>query len=279
MTAATIHDMPWAGDIRALTFDCYGTLIDWESGILSALGVYFDGHGIPPAPAEWLALYARFEPEEQAGAYRSYREVLAGVLRRMASHYRTPVARSERDLLADTLADWRPFPDTVAALERLHERYALAVVSNIDDDLFAGTRRHLPDVFAEVVTAQQVRSYKPAHAHFHEVAARLRVGAKAILHVAESLFHDIQPARQLGWHSVWVNRRSKTMAVGATRGSDARPDVTVSSLSELAGQLAPATGAAMVCPVCGSALVAEKCKVVCRSSACVYRIVMNCAEC
>ena len=220
--------------MRWASFDCYGTLIDWERGILTALRGLLRRQGVPCDDERLLTLYAAFEAEAEAGPYMPYREVLRRVMVRMAAAFSFPLEAADEDCLAASLADWPAFPDTVAALRRLETRYRLAIVSNVDDDLFAGTRPRLGVDFDVVTTAQQVRSYKPATAHFTTALARLGLPPAEVLHVAQSLFHDIPPAKSLGMTTVWVNRRAGRPGFGATPPANARPDLEVPDLRSLA---------------------------------------------
>ncbi len=222
------------GSFKILTFDCYGTLIDWESGIAAALDDLLTAHGVDASRSEVLELYARFEPALQSGAFRPYREVLAGVVDRFGEHYSFEPISLERGALAESIRDWPAFPDTVEALASLARRYRLAILSNIDDDLFAHSARRLQVDFAAVVTAQQVSSYKPAPGHFEEALRRLAASRDEILHVAQSLFHDVAPAKSLGLRTVWVNRRRGRSGGGATPRATATPDLEVAGLAELA---------------------------------------------
>ena len=201
-----------------ITFDCYGTLIDWESGIADA----FRDAGVALPREEVLREYARVEPVVEHERYRSYRDVLAETARRIAGR--------DGAFLAESLPQWRPFPDTNAALERLRDAgYKLGILSNVDDDLLAGTRKHFTVDFDLIVTAQQVRSYKPGHAHFE--SARTELGGARWLHAAQSNFHDIAPATELGIDNAWVNRRHETGGV--------RPTYEVQDLKGLADLLTP----------------------------------------
>jgi len=231
---------------QVLTFDCYGTLIDWESGILAALHGLLGRHGVaPPGDDRLLALYAELEPAAQAGAYRPYREVLAGVTRGLAGTLGFELAPGEERTLADSIADWPAFRDTPKALARLAQRYDLAILSNIDRDLFAATRPRLIGGqgfdFAAVVTAEDTRSYKPAIGHFWRAIEALGVPGARILHVAQSLYHDITPAQSMGISTVWVNRRADRGGHGATPFTQAQqevePDLVVHDLRTLADVL------------------------------------------
>ena len=216
-----------------LSFDCYGTLIDWESGILGYLRPLLQKKGCAIDDAEVLSLYSEFEPRGQTGEYRSYREVLASVVRDFARELRFDVTETEAAGLADSIREWEPFADTVPALHRLHSRYKLAILSNIDDHLFAHSARKLQVQFDCVVTAQQVRSYKPSLRNFEMLLERLAVPRDRLLHVAESLYHDAGAAGSLGIATVWVNRR-QGKASAASKLTDARPDMEVPDIGRLA---------------------------------------------
>ncbi len=199
-----------------LTFDCYGTLIDWRGGIVDAFRRIAHAAGRGVDETRILDLHARIEPQIQAGEYRSYREVLDRTAVKIAAEIGIEIPAAETDFLSRSLSHWRPFPDTVAALERLVAAGArLGILSNVDDDLLDATLVRLKVPFDLTVTAQQVRSYKPAPGHFEE--AGRRVGRSRWLHVAQSLFHDFEPAAAIGLPVVWINRLGEPLA------SDARP--------------------------------------------------------
>ena len=216
-----------------LSFDCYGTLIDWESGILGYFRQLLQNRSCIVNDAAILNLYSEFEPREQSGAYRPYREVLPSVVRDCARELRFEVTDTEAAGLADSIPDWQPFADTVPGLRRLHSRYKLAILSNIDDDLFAYSAEKLAVPFDCVVTAQQVGSYKPSLRNFETLLERLATPRERLLHVAESPFHDVLPAQSLGIASAWVNRRQGKPAA-ASKFVDARPDVEVVDIEQLA---------------------------------------------
>ena len=196
---------------EVITFDCYGTLIDWESGIRGA----FESAGVDGAAA--LRRYGEMEPQVEGKAYRSYRDVLRETASRIAPGVK----------LAESLPSWRPFPDTNPALERLHRAgIRLGILSNVDDDLIAETRKHFTVDFDFVITAQQVRSYKPAHAHFLE--ARKRIGSAKWLHAAQSNLHDIVPSNQLRIANAWINRHGEAPRQGG------KPTYEFANLTELA---------------------------------------------
>jgi 2-haloacid dehalogenase len=221
-----------------LTFDCYGTLIDWETGILAALHRILSAHEKHIDDATLLKLYGDFEqsseqPSEQ-GTFRPYREVLESVVRQFGAELQfTPSAEEVRSL-PDSLSTWKPWPDTVDALRRLKSRFRLAILSNVDDDLFAHTRPQLDVAFDEVITAQQAQAYKPSLKIFELALSRIHAPAHRVLHVGQSLYHDVIPAQSLGLATVWVNRPSARPGVGAVKSAEATPDLTVTSLADLA---------------------------------------------
>ena len=227
-------------ETRFITFDCFGTLIDWESGIHQFVHAWLERHGRSDSRANMLLHYAAFEPEAQLGQYRSYREILAAVMHRFAHEYRIDLAAGEEHQLAESIRNWPPFPDTADALRRLAASYGIIILTNIDRDLFEGTRVQLPPVLSGVITSEDVQSYKPAHRHFLAAFDAYRCGPENIVHAAESLYHDIMPCKELGIPHVWVNRRGKVMGAGATRSALVQPDAEVGSLTELADRvLAP----------------------------------------
>ncbi len=243
-----------------LTFDCYGTLVDWEAGIVAAAREVAAAHGWTPGPAPAgagsppgratfdsaradsviLSAFGAAEHVVQAERYRSYREVLSLTLARMGGTLGFRPTPAQCDAFAASVGAWPAFPDTVGALRRLGRRYRLGIVSNVDDDLFAETRKRLRTRFDWVVTAQQVGSYKPAAAHFEEMAMRSGIPRDRTLHVAQSLFHDIAPASALGYATVHVDRPSRGDGSGATPPADARPDATVADMASVAQLLGTA---------------------------------------
>jgi 2-haloacid dehalogenase len=219
---------------EVLTFDCYGTLIDWESGILAAVHRVLRGHSVQANDSDILKKYAELESAAEAGPYRRYREILTEVMNGLASHFGAHITDAEAASLPESIHDWQPFPDSVAALAQLGTRYKLAVISNIDDDLFAHSAQRLGNPFTHVITAQQVGSYKPSHRNFHTALAQIGVDKEKVLHCAQSIFHDIVPARELGIANVWVNRRQLKQGSGATKHASATPDLEVPDLRTLA---------------------------------------------
>jgi 2-haloacid dehalogenase len=219
---------------EALTFDCYGTLIDWESGILAALRAILPEAGSDAGDDELLEAFGRHEAALEAGPYRPYREVLARVAQAIAAEQGATPTAAQLAAFGGSVADWPAFADSAAALHRLARRYRLAVITNCDDDLFAASRRRLGIDFETVVTAQQVRAYKPATRGFQVALERLGIPRERVLHVAQSLFHDHVPAKALGFTSVWVDRRAGRSRPGATPPAEATPDLVVPDMATFA---------------------------------------------
>ena len=193
---------------RWATFDCYGTLIDWDGGVRSELVRVF---GEDHADGQ-LARYHEVEPGLQESGELTYREVLTEAMRTVGAPER------EAHGLAESLPGWRAFPEVRAALEELRRRgWKLGVLSNTDDDFIAASQVQIGVPFDEIVVAQEIGSYKPAHRHWEEFFARTRAPREGHVHVAASLFHDIAPANELGLVSVWINRRGEQAAVKPTR--------------------------------------------------------------
>ena len=222
-----------------LTFDCYGTLIDWEAGLLAGLRGPLAAHGVEAADAEVLEAYARHEAELEAGPYRRYREVLGESLRAMLGHFGEEASDAEVEAFGGSVADWPAFADSPAALQRLHERFRLGVITNCDDDLFAASQARLGVEFDWVVTAQQAKRYKPNPRGFELMFERVGIPPSRILHVAQSLFHDHVTAKRLGLSTVWVDRRGDQPGFGATPPAEATPDLTVPDMATLASVAAP----------------------------------------
>jgi 2-haloalkanoic acid dehalogenase type II len=210
-----------------LTFDCYGTLIDWERGISEAFAAAARADGVALDLGAVLRAYHEVEPRVQAERYRRYRDVLALTARGVADRLGWTLPPGRESFLAESLPSWPPFPDTNDALRRLKGAgHRLIILSNVDDDLLAGTRHHLAVEFDAVITAERVGSYKPAAGHF--AAARTQIGDGRWLHVAQSYFHDVQPARALGVATAWINRK------GERPLDDRGPDHEFRTLAEAA---------------------------------------------
>ncbi len=212
---------------KALTFDCYGTLIDWESGMVDALHPLIQKVGRTLTRDQILEAHARHEAEQQAQTpAKLYRTLLAVVYRRLAEEWGVPVPWSECVLYGESVRRWRPFADTTAALEYLKKHYRLAILSNVDNETFAATNALLGVEFDAIYTAEDIGSYKPAERNFEYMLAHMKtlgIDKGDILHTAESLFHDHAPANRLGLANCWIHRRFDQHGFGATQNPGAMP--------------------------------------------------------
>jgi 2-haloacid dehalogenase len=229
------------GEFSALTFDCYGTLIDWESGILAALRPWTAAHRLEVDDEELLAAFGRAETRREADDPTApYPRVLAGVLEDLATELGTTASPEEAAAFGDSVKDWPAFPDSAEALAYLQRHYRLVIVSNVDRASFHHSNAKLGVTFDAVVTAEDAGAYKPAPDHFRLALARLAelgVSKDRVLHVAQSLFHDHVPAKRLGLRTMWVNRRaSRPQGSGATPlpPVPVTPDGEVPTLAALA---------------------------------------------
>ena len=222
------------GRFDVLTFDCYGTLIDWEAGILAGLRRVLEPLGIDAGDDDLLERYARAEASVEAGGYLRYREVLARSADLVCRELGVQPGPAELAAFGGSVGAWPAFPDSADALARLHERFRLAVITNCDDDLFAASNARLGVTFDHVITAQQVGAYKPSTRNFEVAFERIGVPRERILHVAQSLFHDHVPAKRLGMTTAWIDRRHDRPGSGATPPADARPDLAVPSMAAFA---------------------------------------------
>ncbi|ALM86958.1 haloacid dehalogenase [Bordetella sp. N] len=222
------------GGIKVLTFDVYGTLIDWETGLNHALQKVFQAHGVQRSESEALQLFAQHEAQVGAGDYLPYRDVLVETLKRVAHDLGFEPDDGELQALADSVGDWPAFEDSRAALLRLQRHFKLAVITNCDDEHFALSNRHLRIDFDYIITAEQARSYKPSLNNFRLALGTIGVRREEVLHVSESLFHDHVPARQLGLACVWIHRRQGRPGPGATPAAVAQPDFTYPDMRSFA---------------------------------------------
>ena len=221
---------------QVLSFDCYGTLVDWESGILSALRPLVQSHGVDSTDDRLLELYGELEREAQAQSpFVNYRSVLGTIARTLSERMGFNLESGQSGLLAESLPTWALFSDTVAALKALQTRFKLAIISNVDRDLFQGTQKALDIDFDWIITSEDVGAYKPSHIVFNRAMVEIGFPANQHLHVAQSLYHDVQPARELGLHTVWVNRPSAR----STPILDCQPDLEVPDLESLANLVTP----------------------------------------
>lgn len=222
---------PNLSQYASLSFDCYGTLIDWNAGLLSALRPLAARAKRDVTDTGLLRLYASAEAAAEA-TFRPYADVLRAAATEIAKELGVD---PDPDAILDSFSDWPAFPDTRPALETLSATHHLIVLSNVDDALFAETQKTLGVDFDAVITAQQVGAYKPSARMFDALEARLPHGRERHLHVAQSLFHDIAPCRDRGLAAVWVRRDTGAGRFGATRRVDVDPEFAVADLRELVG--------------------------------------------
>lgn len=213
---------------RWLTFDCFGTLIDWRHGIRTTGELLFPGRG-----DAFLDAYIALEAEvEREGTFKRYRAVLAETTRRAARQLELDLKADDSTALVSTIPYWPPFADVGPALAQLRrEGWTFALLTNCDRDLIAQTQRRLPASFDAVVTAEDVSAYKPHHAHFKLFQSTFGSSADAWIHVAQSYFHDIRPAHDLGIPRVWVNRQGE-------KDDPSLADAVISGLAELPAAVA-----------------------------------------
>lgn len=218
---------------KILTFDCYGTLIDWEGGILTALKPVLINHNITINDGQILELYAEIESRIEKGEFIKYKEVLRKSMEALGGKFKFRLSTLEKECLVNSLQGWKPFPDTVEALRSLRTKFKLGIISNVDNDLFALSNRLLEIKFDYVITAEQAKSYKPSLNNFKFAIEKINIPSEKILHIAQSIYHDIIPAKSLGLSTVWVNRRKGKEGFGATPPASGHADIEVPDLKTL----------------------------------------------
>ncbi|MEH2322686.1 MAG: haloacid dehalogenase type II [Nostoc sp.] len=219
---------------KVLTFDCYGTLIDWENGILGVLKPLLLAHNTNLDNDQTLELFAEFEAELEIGDYIKYREVLKRVVQRFGERFGFEPTAEELNSVANSIQHWLPFADTIEALKTLKQKFKLVIISNVDDDLFAFSAKHLQVKFDQIITAEQAKSYKPSFNNFRVAIERINLPLDQILHVAASVYHDIITAKSLGLSTVWVNRQADQKIIDTTILAISQADLEVPDLKTLA---------------------------------------------
>jgi len=223
--------MPIPKNVTFVTFDVYGTLIDWESGIYEAFAREAARDGFELDRAQLIALFHEISREIEGGSYELYAEVLRRTAIEIAKRLEWPLEPSRSGFLPDSVQRWKPFKETNTQLQKLAKKYKLGLLANIDDKLLGQTRRHITTDFDLVVTAQQVRSYKPEPAHFTECARRVG-GKRGWVHITSSHYHDVAPCVKARVPVIWVNRSKDTL-----ESSQKKPTLEVANLKEAAKQL------------------------------------------
>jgi 2-haloalkanoic acid dehalogenase type II len=231
-------------DFTTLTFDCYGTLIDWEGGILAELRPWASVHGIAATDDALLEAFGEAEAAAEAQAPGTrYPQILEDVLGRLADRWSVTLGKGEAAEFGRSVGRWPAFPDSPEALRYLQQHYKLVILSNVDHASFAKSQERLGVTFDRVITAQDVGSYKPDLRNFRyaldDIKRTLGVDPSQVLHTAQSIFHDIVPARTIGLRTMWINRRHGAAGWGATpaprvEGDQTRPDFEVPSMGAFA---------------------------------------------
>ncbi len=211
--------MPLPKDVRFVTFDCYGTLIDWETGAYEAFRKEAEKDGFTVEKAAVVPLFVSIQREIEAGSYELYAEVLRRTAVRAAKELGWDLEPSRSGFLPNSIPYWPPFRETNANLERFAKKFEIGILSNVDDKLLGATRRHFRSDFDLVVTAQQVRSYKPDPAHFTECARRIG-GKKGWVHVASGYETDVEPCLRAKVPVIWVNRHGQKLEQGQKRPTE-----------------------------------------------------------
>lgn len=224
-------------DFTTLSFDCYGTLIDWERGLLSELRPWITRNAVNLADEEILNAFSAAETRCEAATPRKlYPEILADVFLALAQQWTLPASNADARAFGESVGRWPAFADSAESLQYLKRHYRLVILSNVDRASFARSNERLQVDFDHVITAQDIGFYKPNRRNFEYLLRELSaVGVKKgeILHTAQSLFHDIVPAQALGLKTMWVNRRKGREGAGATPEASVYPDAEVASLAEL----------------------------------------------
>ncbi len=227
-------------EFEALSFDCYGTLIDWEAGISKVLMKWAQNNQVNLSQEELLEIYSKHEANSERECPRLlYPEILSMSFKALALELDKPVTDEELAEFSNSVPEWPAFGDSQDALARLAKHFKLIILSNVDHEGFAGSNKHLKGNFSAVLTAQDIGSYKPSMRNFEALEvkiAELGIEKSKLLHVAQSLFHDHLPAKQIGLPTVWINRRHDTPGWGATPEPSApvKPDWEFKSMKDFA---------------------------------------------
>jgi 2-haloalkanoic acid dehalogenase type II len=248
-----VEPTPGASDVNltdfdALSFDCYGTLIDWEAGLSAVLRPWARDHGLEVTDEQLLTAFSSHEARAEAEHPTDlYPQVLARAMRGVGEQLGVPVGDAQAEALATSVPDWPAFPDSAESLERLSTRYRLIILSNVDRTSFAGSNARLGVTFTSILTAQDIGSYKPSPRNFEALLRetdRIGIPAGRLLHVAQSLFHDHVPAKAIGLPTVWINRRHADPGWGATPEPSAgvTPDWIFPSMAAFADAVEDASG-------------------------------------
>jgi 2-haloacid dehalogenase len=191
---------------KLISFDCYGTLIDWKKSLQDIMTPFIIRHKLDLSGDQLFDLFFKADQKTTSNDYMPYHDVLVTIMDEMGKELNINLKQAERTCLVDRFGDWTAFPDTSDALQELQKKYKLAIISNVDDELFDMTKRCLGVRFDFIITAKQVGSYKPSKNNFIKALEKFELPSEDVLHVAQSIYHDIIPTNELGWENVWVNR-------------------------------------------------------------------------
>ena len=214
---------------KILSFDCYGTLIDWHHSVLKIIQPLLHDYSIEMSDEDAFNLFLEADRSTIQKEYITYREVLTRVMEHIGKSLSLNLLDKDKSCLVDRFGDWDPFPDSHDALLALQEKYKLAIISNVDDEMFSLTMRCIGIRFEYIITAKQVQSYKPSHKNFAYALERFNVPKDQVLHIAQSIYHDIIPTNELGWKNVWVNRYNEPERTDPAE----YPDLEVPDLASL----------------------------------------------
>jgi 2-haloacid dehalogenase len=189
-----------------ISFDCYGTLVDWKKSLMDIMKPFIIRHKLDLSDDQLFNLFLKADQKIISDHYKPYHDVLIAVMDEMGKELNINLMQAERTCLVDRFGDWTAFPDSTDALQQLKKKYKLAIISNVDDELFDVTKRCLGVRFDYIITAKQVGSYKPSKNNFIKALEKFGLPSEKVLHAAQSIYHDIVPTNELGWSNVWINR-------------------------------------------------------------------------
>jgi len=214
---------------KLISFDCYGTLVDWKRSLTDIMNPFVTRHKLDLSKDQLFDLFLRADQKSISEDYKPYHDVLVSIMDEMGKELNINLMQTERTCLVDRFGDWTAFPDTTDALQELKKRYKLAIISNVDDELFDVTKRCLGVRFDYIITAKQVGSYKPSKNNFIKALEKFGLPSEHVFHVAQSIYHDIVPTNELGWSNVWVNRYNEPERTNPAEF----PDLEVPDLASL----------------------------------------------
>jgi 2-haloacid dehalogenase len=215
---------------KLISFDCYGTLVDWKHSLMDIMKPFVTRHKLDLSKDQLFDLFLKADQKSISEDYKPYHDVLVSIMDEMGKELNINLKQAERTCLVDRFGDWTAFPDTTDALQELKKRYKLAIISNVDDELFDVTKRCLGVRFDYIITAKQVGSYKPSKNNFVKALEKFGLPSEHVLHVSQSIYHDIIPTNELGWSNVWVNRYNEPERTNPAEF----PDLEVPDLESLA---------------------------------------------